>query len=316
MKSLFAKLGISLFCITLPLAAQTSSTVIRPRITGISHIAVYTSDPEQSRAFYAGVIGCAARPDPEQAGGTRYSFNSHQSVEVLPLPSNPGVNRLDHIAFSTTDAEMLRRYLADKGIQVPDNVTRGRDGFSQWFEVKDPEGNIVQFVQQRSAGIAVRTAVGRHIIHVGMLIHSRDASDHFYQEVLGFRPYWHGGMQPDKTDWVAMQVPDGTDWLEYMLTSGPSGSGIPANMSQHSLGVLNHFSVGVVDINQAADAVHQRAGWDKFPHDKGPQLGKDGKNQYNIYDADQTRVEFMEFAPVAKPCCSDFTGQHPSPFAD
>jgi len=149
-----------------------------------------------------------------------------------------------------------------------------------------------------------------------MLIHNRDTADHFYQDVLGFRPYWHGGMQPDKTDWVALQVPDGTDWLEYMLTSGPSGGGIPANMSQHSLGVLNHFSVGVVDISKAADAVHQRPGWDKFPHDKGTQLGKDGKNQYNIYDADQTRVEFMEFVPVAKPCCSDFTGPHPSPIAD
>lgn len=316
MKSFFSSLSFALFCAALPLAASADSAPIRPRITGISHIAVYASDPAQARAFYNGVLGCAARPDPEVQGSTRYSFNSHQSVEVLPLPANAGINRLDHIAYSTIDAEAMRRYLASKGVTVPPVVTRGRDMFSQWFEVKDPEGNTVQFVQQRSAGTQVPTVIGHHIIHAGMLIHDQEAENHFYRDILGFRPYWHGGMQPDKTDWVALQVPDGTDWLEYMLTSGPSGSGIPANMSQHSLGVLNHFSVGVVDIKAAADAVHQKPGWESYPHDKGTQLGKDGKNQYNIYDADQTRVEFMEFAPVAKPCCSEFTGQHPSPSAD
>jgi len=31
----------------------------------------------------------------------------------------------------------------------------------------------------------------------------------------------------------------------------------------------------------------------------------------NVYDPDETRVEFMEFTPVQKPCCSDYTGPHP-----
>ncbi len=313
---LFAKLCLSLLCAAMPMSALAQSAPERPRITGISHIAVYASDPAQARSFYAGIIGCSARPDPEKPGATRYSFNSHQSVEVLPLPANAGINRLDHIAYVTSDAEAMRRYLASKGVTVPPSVTRSRDMFSQWFDVKDPEGNVVQFVQQRSFGAGIPTVIGHHIIHVGMLIHDRATSDHFYRDILGFRPYWHGGMQPEKTDWVALQVPDGTDWLEYMLTSGPSGSGIPANMSQHSLGVLNHLSVGVVDIHAAADAVQKKPGWDVFGHDKGTQLGKDGKNQYNIYDADQTRLEFMEFTPVAKPCCSDFTGPHPSPAAE
>ena len=36
-----------------------------------------------------------------------------------------------------------------------------------------------------------------------MLVHSKDKEDAFYRDLLGFRPYWHGGMQPDKTDWVS-----------------------------------------------------------------------------------------------------------------
>ena len=55
-----------------------------------------------------------------------------------------------------------------------------------------------------------------------MMIHSKDASDKFYRDILGFRPYWFGGAKPDRIDWVSQQVPDGRDWLEYMLTSNAS----------------------------------------------------------------------------------------------
>ena len=59
------------------------------------------------------------------------------------------------------------------------------------------------------------------MIHVGFLVHSREAEDKFYRDLLGFRPYWFGGMHDDKIDWVSQQVPDGHDWLEYMLAAGP-----------------------------------------------------------------------------------------------
>jgi len=35
-----------------------------------------------------------------------------------------------------------------------------------------------------------------------------------------------------------------------------------------------------------------------------PQIGRDGKWQYNLYDPNFTRVELMEPKPVQKPCCS------------
>ena len=42
-------------------------------------------------------------------------------------------------------------------------------------------------------------------------------------------------------------------------------------------------------------------------------MGRDGKWQLNLYDPDDTRIEFMEFTPKEKPCCSEFTGPHPGP---
>jgi hypothetical protein len=47
------------------------------------------------------------------------------------------------------------------------------------------------------------------------------------------------------------------------------------------------------------------------PRHDGPQMGKDGKWQANLYDPDGTRVELMEFQPVTKPCCSAFTAASP-----
>jgi len=110
-------------------------------------------------------------------------------------------------------------------------------------------------------------------------------------------------MQPGETDWVAMQVPNGTDWLEYML-----------NQSQRpdlrTTGVMNHISLGVADMKKA-QAILETHGW-KPGGDEKAQMGKDGKWQLNVFDPDLTRIELMEFKPVEKPCCADFTGPHPS----
>ncbi len=50
---------------------------------------------------------------------------------------------------------------------------------------------------------------------------------------------------------MSQQTPDSHDWLEYMLIGDPSGSGIPANMSQGWLGVLDHFSIGGASVDEA-----------------------------------------------------------------
>jgi hypothetical protein len=121
--------------------------------------------------------------------------------------------------------------------------------------------------------------------------------------VLGFRPYWHGGMKDNETDWVSLQVPDGTDWLEYMLNQ-------PAHPDLRLTGVMNHISYGVADMNKAQSALESH-GW-KQHGDEHAQMGRDGKRQLNVFDPDLTRIELMEFKPAEKPCCSDFTASHPS----
>src|SRR5208283_2071309 len=172
MKTLAA---LSLAVITLTAAAQMPDRPLtRPKITGISHLAVYTSDPAATDHYYREIIGAAKLPDPENPQGVRYAINATQFIEVLPLPPGQGINRLDHTAYNTDDAETLHRYLGSKAWKVPGKVERGADG-SRWFTVSDPEGNKVEFVQPPAQPklVAAPDAIGHHIIHIGILVHSR-----------------------------------------------------------------------------------------------------------------------------------------------
>lgn len=285
-------------------AAQT-----RPAITSISHMCVYASDPAASEHFYAHILGAAKAADPQDPNGARYYFNATQFVEVLPLPAEHGISRMACVAYNTADAAAMQGYLKSRGVQNVGELKTGSDG-SRWFKTKDPEGNEVQFVQPAQANVPLSDPIGKKIIHVGYLVKNRAGEDHFYKDILGFRPYWFGAMHPDHVDWVSQQVPDGHDWLEYMMV----GEGSDVSMSKvdaRQLGVLNHFSIGVPNMELAVAELFRE---DRLPprHD-GPQMGKDGKWQANLYDPDGTRIELMEFQPVMQPCCSSFTAESPIP---
>jgi catechol 2,3-dioxygenase-like lactoylglutathione lyase family enzyme len=287
-----------------------AATPARPPITGVSHIAVYASDPIKSERFYVHDLGGVKGEDPENPRGARYYFASTQFVEVLPLPAGPAsINRLDHVAFSTADAPGLLDYLRSKNIAVPAGVQQGRDG-SRWFDVMDPEGNKIEFVQPPANAAQVPVnAFSNHIIHVGYIVHNRALEDTFYRTVLGFKPYWFGGMKEDTPTWISQQVPDGTDWLEYMVVGPADGRGIPATMSAADAGVLDHFSLGVANVESAYTLLWNGDRLDG--QSNVPKIGRDAKWQLNLLDPDGTRAEVMEFHAIGKPCCSPFTASDP-----
>ncbi len=292
-------------------ALQAQAPAARPSITGVSHLAIYTSDAARTESFYVHNLGGLKRPDPENPAGVRYYFSPVQFTEVLPLPAAQAspINRLDHVAFNTADAEALRQYLAAHQITVPSQLQKGSDG-SSWFQVDDPEGNHIQFIQPPANPAPVpESSLSNHIIHVGFIVHNRAVEDAFFQQVLGFRPYWYGG-RDGKTEWISQQVPNGTDWLEYMVVGGAETRGIPATMSQANAGVLNHFSLGVVNMEKSFTLLYDQHRLP--PKQESPKIGLDGKWQLNMYDPDGTRAEVMEFQPAAKPCCSPFTASSPT----
>jgi catechol 2,3-dioxygenase-like lactoylglutathione lyase family enzyme len=296
------KLAIALAFTVLQIGAHGQTAPQRPHILGIDHVSFYTTAPDGVKNLYGDILGLASAVPLEPDGTMRYMVG-RQWVGYSPAPDPKAADRMDHVAFTTDNVVALRQYLGAQGIKVPE--IQERSDHSRFLVVRDPEGHRVEFVERGKGKAAPPTAsaVSRHMIHAGFLVYRRDAEDHFYSDILGFRSYWHGGMKDSETDWVAMQVPDGTDWLEYMLNQ-------PQHPDLQLTGVMNHISLGVADMKKA-QAILESHNWK--PHgDEKAQMGKDGKWQLNVFDTDLTRVELMEFKPVQKPCCSDFTGPHPS----
>ena len=275
----------------LPLCAQSTP---RPKILGIDHVAFYTTAPDGVRKLYGDILGLASATPIEPAGTLRYLVGK-QWVGYSPAPDPKSTDRMDHVALATDNIVALRRYLVEKGIKA--TQIQGRSDHSLSFNVNDPEGHSIEFVERSTpaAAPADTAAASRHMIHAGFLVYHRDAEDHFFRDLLGFRPYWHGGMKEDETDWLALQVPDGTDWIEYMLNQ-------PEHADLRLTGVMNHISLGVADMKKT-QALLESHGW-KAHGDEVAKIGKDGKWQLNLYDPNLTRVEAMEPKPVRTPCCS------------
>jgi catechol 2,3-dioxygenase-like lactoylglutathione lyase family enzyme len=135
---------------TIAVAAPLPSAGTRPAITGVSHLAVYSTDAAKTRDFYVRVLGAREGADPENPAGTRYYLSARQFVEVLPAPAGHGPSMLAHVAYLTADATGLRGWLSGQGMTGLSPVQRAANG-DRWFTTRDPEGNEVQFVQAASA---------------------------------------------------------------------------------------------------------------------------------------------------------------------
>lgn len=281
---------------------RSGARIARPPITGIAHVWLHTGQLAAAERFYGHVLGFDQVPGsngPRGQGRTVvFKVNDHQYIAISPGREDPKTDLLLQVAFETTNARELRRYLKGKtGIETG-SVRKTPEG-NLGFTARDPEGHPIEFVQYLPESIEGRdagkdmpdTRISRRIIHAGFIVHNRAAEDTFFKRALGFHLMWYGGMTDSTTDWVDMRVPNGSNWLEYMLNA--------RNPSLHTLGVLYHFSLGVPSVANSYKTVVERG-----YQPKKPQIGRDGKWQLNLYDPDGTRVEMMEPKPVRKPCCS------------
>ena len=303
MRSLLLPASLLWICGSLPtLHAATQ----RPPITGIAYVRFLESDLPGAKTFFGTRLGL---PETDMPGGAEsFAVGVRQRIEIAPLPSPVPSSRLAMVGFLTPNVDAMARFLEEH------HVALERKSVDE-IRLRDPEGNPIAFVSETRSAAADRktellpagsagAATSRRIIHAGWGVRSAATEDGFYRTLLGFRPYWHGGMKDDgAVAWSSLQVPEGTDWIEYMLEYRP---GLDARF----LGVLNHVSLGVADIHEA-DRQLIANGWTDASTRKS-QIGRDGKWQLNVFDPDQSRVEFMEFKPVREPCCSPFTGPQPT----
>lgn len=281
----------------LGMAAWAGKVMGRPRILGIAGVEILSTDVPATNLFYGRLVELNGPCNWCESNPYRLiDLPSAQIIGVTAVRGTPPKDLLASVTFIVDNEKAMKQWLAENHVAVKESSGPYRDRGS-YLVVTDPEGHTIYF-----RGTNGDKTDYKHLpmIHAGWVVKDRAAMDKFYKDVLGFHVYWSGGMKDGVTDWVDMQVPDGTDWLEYMLN-------VPADADKHLLGVMNHIAIGVPDVRAAAKELEAKGV--TFP--EPPQIGRDGKWQLNLYDPDDTRVELMEFAPVEKACCAEYTGPHP-----
>jgi len=305
-----------LFSLATPLSAQQ---VNRPRITGISHVGYFVSDLPAAISFWHDFLGYdqaydLKRPD----GSVRIAFikiNDHQHIELFNESPTTPRNMMSHVCFTVDDIEQMRANLRSQGIDVkPGKGEKTRTGDFA-FEIKDPDGTLVEFVQTLPTGKEAQAAgkflpesrIAPRIYHVGFLVGDSEKAMDFYGRILGFKETWRGGADPKVLSWINMKVPDGDDYIEFMLYGSlPDAS---------TWGTRNHTSLVVADTAKAVAELEARPAFKIYGKPLKIATGVNGKHQVNMYDPDGTRIELMEPNTVSGKPVPPSTAPPPTPVA-
>jgi catechol 2,3-dioxygenase-like lactoylglutathione lyase family enzyme len=279
-------------------AAVAQSTVQRPRITGISHVGYFVSNLPASLVFWHDFLGFdesyeLKKPGTDEVQIAFIKINDHQHIELFNSPPTNPPNMMSHICFTVDNVERMKAYLRSMGIDVKaGNGEKTRAG-DYAFEIKDPDGMLVEFVQSLPDGMEAKAAgkfepetrISTKIYHAGFMVGDSVKSLDFYGRVLGFKQIWRGGANPKELSWINMQVPDGADYVEFMLyrTLDPKG-----------YGGKNHLSLEVPDMAKAVATLEARPAYKAYGKALEIHTGINRKRQVNLFDPDGTRVELME----------------------
>jgi lactoylglutathione lyase len=291
----------------------------RPKVLGVAHMAVYVKDLAKTRQFYEDFLGFAEPFTlPQKDGtGTRIVFikiNDHQYFEIFN-EKDRGEGQLNHISFYTDSADRMYAYLKSKGVEVMGDrgsVGKGQTG-NKNFNVKDPDGHIVEIVDYQPDSWTARdagkfmpaTRIADHIMHVGVLVGDLDKSNEFYGGILGFQEFWRGSGSPRMLSWVNMRLAEAQDYLEFMLYDK-----LPAADGR---GTKNHASLTIPDADKVLVELKKRAAKVGYEREIVIQTGVNRKRQINLYDPDGTRIELMEPKTVDGQPAPNSTAPAPHP---
>lgn len=266
----------------------------RPKILGLAHVSFKVSDINKAREYYGNLLGYEEAFTYYNADGSVslsfFKVNDRQYIEITPTLKPDQVDRLNHICFETDDLEMMKKYLASKGIKVPDKLYVGRDK-NLHLTIPDPDGHSVEFVQivpgsdhsNVKGKFLYDKRISNRILHTGITVKNVEAADKFYKDILGLSEIWRGGFTDSVTSWINMKLPESTDYIEYML--------VDDNVTHERLHSAHHICLMVPNMQNTIENLQNRSV--NFEAAQ-PKIGRNNKWQLNMYDPDGTRIELME----------------------
>jgi len=279
---------LALAALLLTVTANAQQPVKRARILGISHVAYFVSDLPKALAFWHDLLGYEVYFTKTNASGAvlvdYLKINDRQHVELFTDPPTIPHNQMSHLCFTVDDVQQMRAYLRTQGF----NVANGKGG----FRVSDPDGTVIEFVQdggeEQAIGRALQVSrISDTIYHVGFIVRDAARAMDFYGRTLGFHETWRGTppTNPDLS-WINMQVPDGVDYVEFMLYRAPN--------DPKTWGGKNHVALSVPNIHAALARLQANPAAKNYTRSMEVKTGTNQKRQLNLFDPDGTRVELME----------------------
>ena len=129
----------------------------------LNHVSITVTDVAKAREFYGNVLGFQEIPRPAFSfPGIWYGLNNGLSLHIILNDTlvRPAVEReriearYAHFALWTEDADATAARIEQLGLPCRD-VISGPTGLRQVF-VKDPDGNMVEFIGPTKSPRAVR----------------------------------------------------------------------------------------------------------------------------------------------------------------
>src|SRR5262245_9623795 len=129
----------------------------------LNHVSITVTDVAKAREFYSGVLGLEEIPRPAfNFPGIWYGLGNGLSLHIILNDKlvRPAVERekitaqYPHFALWTEDADLTAGKIEALGLTCRD-VVSGPTGLRQIF-VKDPDGNMVEFIGPTKSKEAVR----------------------------------------------------------------------------------------------------------------------------------------------------------------
>ena len=134
---------------------------------GLNHVSITVTDVAKAREFYTGLLGLEEIPRPAfDFPGIWYGLGGGLSLHIILNDQlvRPAVERekiqtrYAHFALRTDDADKTVGQITELGLPCRD-VISGPTGLRQIF-IKDPDGNMVEFIGPTAAKTAVRRMEG------------------------------------------------------------------------------------------------------------------------------------------------------------
>ena len=269
----------------------------RPALIGDAHMALFVSDINKTRPFYGDFLGLQEpyylKNSDSSLSMTFFKVNENQYIEIFPNLKT-GQDRLNHIAFETSNAEQMRFYLTSKGIQVPEKVNKVRIGNTS-FNIKDPDGHIIEFTQYENSSWTRRekgkylgnNPISTRIMHLGIIVGDAQQSFEFYDDILGLKEFWRGNPKNSEfVSWINLKLPESKDYIEFMLYSE-----LPAPDKR---GAQHHICMEVANIEKTFAQLNESPFRKNYTLPIEIKTGINRKRQINLFDPDGTRIELME----------------------